>query len=417
MERGLIDQVGGFRPECDGAQDWDLLLRLAELRPRVRHVPRVLYHWRAVPGSAAASASAKPWAVAAQERALGDWLGRRQLEGEALGRGQGGYRLCWRLPREPLVSVVIPTRDHLELTAPLVQRLREQTDYAPLEIILVDNDSRDQRTLAQYERWRQQGAVRTVDWPGAFNYSGACNAGARAARGELLLFLNNDVEPLDRQWLRELVRWALFDEIGVVGSKLLYPDGRIQHAGVGLFGAPVARHLFRWLGEGATTLAGTAESYRNCAAVTGACQLVRRDVFEQLGGYDERYTLCYSDLALCLAAWRHNYRVVYTPDARLRHHECATRGFGDPRELSDAELFARQLADWQWTRDPFLSPHIDWSTTWPRLADPRWPGAPRQWAQRAERRLPAASGGPATPPSGAGAQATGPEESPLRLAS
>ena len=203
-----------------------------------------------------------------------------------------------------------------------------------------------------YRRLERDACARIVPFDRAFNFSAACNSGASAATGELLLFLNNDIEIIEDDWLEELVRWAQRPHVGVVGAKLLYPDRTIQHAGV-VFGLGLVGHIFARARENESGLFGSAESYRNYLAVTGACQMIRRDVFRQLGGFDERFRLSFSDVVLCLEAWKAGYRVVYTPYARLVHHESYTRKREDSPE--DLERLVRYVQDVASGRGPLFS--------------------------------------------------------------
>lgn len=354
VRRRLVTELGGLRSECDGAQDWDLVLRLAEHTDRVRHVPRVLYHWRAVPGSSALEPAAKPWALAAQRRALGDHFARRGLTPRVETQPSGVQRVTWTLTHSPLVSLIVPTRDQRRHIRRLVTDLSERTAYAPCEIILVDTGSTDPAVPALYHEWQERLPLRVIDCPGPFNFSRACNQGAATARGEILGFLNNDLEVGDPQWLAELVRWAQLPEIGVVGAQLDYPGGGIQHAGVAIGGGALGWHLFRHRRAESWTPLGPSHTYRNVSALTGACQVLRRDVFSELGGFDEAFELCYSDFALALAAGRAGYRNMVTPYARLVHHECATRRPLDEREGRDAVRFAALLTAWDAWEDPYF---------------------------------------------------------------
>lgn len=353
VRRRLVLDLGGLRGECDGAQDWDLVLRLAEHTDRVGHVPRVLYHWRAVPGSSALEHAAKPWALAAQRRAVGDHFARRGLAPRVEPQPSGVQRVSWPLAQRPLVSLIVPTRDQLRHVRRLVSDLSERTEYAPLEILLVDTGTSDPAVRALYEDWQRRLPLRVLDCPGPFNFSRACNQGAAAARGEILGFLNNDLEARDPEWLTELVRWAQLPEIGLVGAQLDYPGGGIQHAGVAIGGRTLGWHLFRHLRAETWTPLGPSHTYRNVSALTGACQVLRREVFEELGGYDEAFELCYSDFALALSAERAGYRNLVTPYARLVHHECATRRPLDAREQRDAVRFAALLTAWNAWEDRY----------------------------------------------------------------
>jgi GT2 family glycosyltransferase len=252
-------------------------------------------------------------------------------------------------------GIISPVRDEAENLPRLAGCLASQT-LLPSVWVIVDNGSTDPAVLELYREIERDGAGRVVPFDRPFNYSAACNAGAAAATGDYLLFLNNDIEIIEPGWLDELVRWAQRPDVGIVGGKLLYPDRLIQHAGVA-FGIGLVGHIFARAPEGADGVFGSTETYRNYLAVTGACQMMRREVFERLGGYDERYRLTFSDVVLCMEAWKAGYRVVYTPFARLVHHESYTRQRDESAE--DMVLLARHLRGTGFTGDPYFHPHLD----------------------------------------------------------
>lgn len=329
--RSLLLEAGAFDPATDGAQDWDLALRCTRRTGAIRHIPSVLYHWRQVPGSASVDAAAKPWAFAAQvaalERHLEQTDGRRPVvEFPSLGR----TRIVW--PETKIsVSIIIPTKDKLSLLRACLDSIFTRTDYADYEVVLVDTGSVEQGTRSYYdELLAQRPNVKLVELPGPFNYSRANNAGAVAASGHLLLFLNNDTEVLDEDWLRELAGWASRPGVGIVGAKLLRPNGLIQHAGIVIGLAGHGSHVFEDTPEDTYGVFGSTEWYRNYHAVTGACMMVPAKLFRQLGGFDEVYQVGYSDVEFCLRAGESGYRTVYTPFARLLHKEGSSRGFYVP---------------------------------------------------------------------------------------
>ncbi len=266
-------------------------------------------------------------------------------------------RVTWDIKSKPTVSIIIPNRDQPQLLRQCVTGLIERTKYGPCEIIIVDNDSTNAETIEYYQQLTRDDVARVVPFEGPFNYSAACNTGARSATGDVLLFLNNDTEVVDDGWLDELVRWVMLPGVGIVGAKLLFPNGRIQHAGMVVGHMALCGHPFYGQDETSANLFGTPNLYRNLSVLTGACHLVRRDVFESLGGYDEQYLLAYSDCALCLEATSAGYRNIYTPYTRLIHHECATRKGLVPTE--DERRFAQRLERSQFICDPYYSPMID----------------------------------------------------------
>ena len=359
LRRERVLAVGGFRGLYEGAEEWDLLLRLSRGAPRIQRVPRCLYH-----RNETRTETSSPGDTAALEdhcRELGITA--------SVSRAGDGYRVVWPLPNSPLVSIIIPNRNAAAVIAPCVSGVLDATQYSHRELIVVDNSSTDSEVLSLYRSIEERGG-RIIPFRQPFNFSAACNAGAGAASGDLLLFLNNDVEVIEPDWLEELVRWALRPEVGIVGAKLLYPDRTIQHAGV-VFGIGLVGHIFSRGDEGTVGLFGSPNRYRNYLGVTGACHMMRRDVFRQLGGYNQRYQLSFSDIVLCMEAWRAGYRVVYTPHARLVHHESYTRKRED--WSGDLRLLVQYLDDSGFVEDPYFHPELDPTSTIPAVRPPFGP--------------------------------------------
>ncbi|MCA1553355.1 MAG: glycosyltransferase family 2 protein, partial [Chloroflexi bacterium] len=327
VRTALMREVGGFCTETDGAQDWDLFLRLSEHTTRIAHIPQILYHWRDAPQSTAMDTSRKPYAREAQLQVIGAYLLRQGLhEGRAFMDRSGFIRVEWSYDQTRLVSIIVPSNGANALLRRCVTSILERTRYPNFEIVVVNNGARRAREFANFARWQEDARVCVVDDERAFNYSAVNNFGARNAHGDVLVFLNNDTEVLSPDWLDEILMWLEREEVGVLGAKLLLPNGSIQHAGVVLGLDGFAGHVFAGDCEGRGTIFGFAEWYRDYLAVTGACLATRRALFEQVGGFDESFLLCGSDVELCLRVREAGYRVVYNPFVRLKHHESATRG-------------------------------------------------------------------------------------------
>jgi GT2 family glycosyltransferase len=354
--------VGGFRAAA-GAEEWEFFLRLSRSATKIRRVPRCLYHRRSSDVPVAEGLEAVVEAHLAASGVAASVTGSKD-----------GYRATWPVSGTPLVSIVIPNRNAADVLRLCLEGLLDKTSYAFREIVIVDNGSTEPEALELYERLERSGRGCIVPFDRPFNFSAACNTGAAAAKGDLLLFLNNDIEVIDPEWLDELVRWAQLPQIGVVGAKLLYPDRTIQHAGV-VFGLGLVGHLFSRAPEGSSGVFGSSECYRNVVAVTGACQMMRRDVFHRLGGFDERFRLSFSDVILCMEAWKAGYRVVYTPYARLIHHESYTRKREDWAE--DMEGLAAYLEANAFDEDSFFHPELDPTSPVPAVRPPLGP-TPRQ---------------------------------------
>ncbi len=362
FRRSLLDEIGGFRHGFDGSQDYDLLLRFTERTTRIAHIPKILYHWRKTPNSAATSTTAKPYAYEAAKRALEHALQRRGYPGLVESLFPGHYRVRYQLRGKPLVSILVPTRDRWQLLQQCLHSIEEKTSYSRYEIILLDNDSTEPETLEYLEALT--GKRRVYRYPGPFNFSAINNFGAARVRGEYLLFLNNDTQVIEPDWLTAMLEQAQRPEVGAVGAKLLYPDGRIQHAGVVLGIAGTANHAFRHHPGDALGYFGLTDLVRNCSAVTAACMMVSRHVFKEVGGFDERFRIAFGDVDFCLRLRQRGYLIVYTPLALLYHYESATRGGLHPPE--DEELCRKLWGDLIEAGDPYYNPNLtlsreDWS--------------------------------------------------------
>jgi len=362
----LLREIGGFRPGFDGSQDYDLALRCLErLEPgQVRHIPRVLYHWRAVPGSLADQPNAKPYAREAARRAIADHLKRRGIPSKVTPcpENPDSHRVIYEVPTPaPLVSIIIPTRDRVSFLRQCVESVRARTEYAPFEIIVVDNGSSELESIDYLNDLSNSGGqVRTMRDEGPFNFSRLNNDAAQQARGSMLVFLNNDVEVTDPGWLSEMIGHGARPDVGAVGARLWYPDGTLQHGGVVLGLGGVAGHAHHRVPRGHPGHFNRGFLQQNCSAITAACMLVRKSVFEELGGFNELDVgVNFNDIDFCLRLREHGWRIVWTPYANLVHHESASRGTRTSRAKLD--LFVREATYMQtkWGRellaDPFYS--------------------------------------------------------------
>ena len=351
--RALVEEVGGLRPERDGAQDHDLLLRLGERTSAVRHIAEVLYSWRQSRTSTALTAKAKPWAYRAGSEAVADALERRGTPGCVEAGGfPGAYRVRYEIPaQEPEVVIVIPTRDRGDLLGPCLESIRAKTRYRNYSIVVLDNDSREPATA---ELLRRSEAT-VVPAPGPFNYASIMNRGFAAVTAELVLTLNNDTRIIDSEWLGGLVELMGAPNVGVVGCRLVFGDGRLQHEGIALgCGVPAANLSFE--SPGMRVLGGTIRTTRDVSAVTGACSLIRRSAWERVGGYDEAFAVAYNDVDFCLRLGKAGYRVLFTPYVTVVHDESSSRG--DLHPVEDEALLLRRWAPEISAGDPFFSPRL-----------------------------------------------------------
>jgi GT2 family glycosyltransferase len=362
VERDLLLRIGGFRPGFDGSQDYDLALRGTEQARAVVHIPKVLYHWRKNP----ASFTAGPRLKEAQEaalRAIQDHLRRTGIAGTARHNSTiHTFQVERTLPRQPLVSIVIPTQDQQPTLARCLESIARST-YTHYEILLVENGSKESATFAYYKELEKNPRVRLLTWDRPFNYAAVNNFAARQARGEILLMLNNDTEAINRDWLERMLEHALRPEVGIVGAKLYYPNDTIQHAGVVMdaFGLPCHIHHNSPAHSGGYV--HRLVITQNLSAVTGACAMMRKQVFEEIGSFDERFVLAYNDVDLCLQCRQHGYWVVWTPHAEMYHHESMTRGPEDTLEKQSRFEAEKKLLQSKWPAygplgDPFLNPNL-----------------------------------------------------------
>ena len=362
IKRTLLEDIG---LDVARAGPWDLALRCSERTREIRRIARVLYHSRA---------GAPPAPPGPEDlRALEAHCRRQGIAGaRAAVVPPGVVRLTWPAG-DRHVSIIIPNKDREPFLRRCLTSLLRHTGYPRFEILIVDTGSTDEAIRRYYADLAHERRIRVLEHPGPFNFSAANNAGARGATGDLLLFLNNDTEALNQDWLEEMVRWADRPEIGAVGAKLLYPDGTIQHAGivVGLRG--LAHHIYRQAGETRVDLFGSVDWYRDYLAVTGACLMMRRQVFDEVGGFDERYRIAYSDIEMCLRIHGRGYRIVYTPFARLRHDEGATRGGVYPP--SDTRRALAHMGGLVASGDPYFHPGLSHESLLPAL--PRRGDRPR----------------------------------------
>jgi len=363
LRRELMTRLGGIRPGFDGAQDYDLVLRASEHAAAIVHVPQVLYHWRMHAQSTAANTDSKRYLIEAGRRALAEHLDRMQTPASVVeGTLPGTYRVIYHLPTQPLVSILIPNRDSVHMLGRCLDSIASSS-YANYEVIILENFSEHRETLAYYRQLERRSELRIVPWTKPFNYAAINNFGAAHSRGDVLLFLNNDVEAINPDWLEGMVKHALRPEVGAVGAKLLYADGTIQHAGIVVGMGGIAGHVHRMFPRDADGYMQRLRLTHNCAAVTGACLMTRRAVFEQVGGFDEAFVLAFNDVDLCLQIQAAGYRVLWTPEAELYHLESKTRGYEDTTEKlarfgREYRLFVAKWERYLQNGDPYYNPNF-----------------------------------------------------------
>jgi len=359
IRRTLFEDVGGLRPEFDGSQDYDLALRATERARRVAHVPVVAYHWRKIPGSTAEDYRAKPRSDIAARAALTDALARASEVGTVeSGHHEGTFRIRRKIRGEPLVSIIVPFHDGGELLRRCIVALQEHAGYENWEALLVDNLSWEPETRAVLNRLCQDPRCRVVPYPQPFNWARLNNFAAAHSKGDHLLFINADVEGRSDGWLRAMLEHSQRPDVGPVGARLLYPNGTVQHAGVVMgLGGGIAWHAFCFCPAEWPGYFGQAKLVRNYSAVTGACMMVKRTLFEEFGGFDERLIVAFNDVDFCLRLGEAGFRTVFTPFAELIHEESAARGRA-AREPLETLLMLQRWED-RIRNDPYFNVNLD----------------------------------------------------------
>ncbi|WP_274421263.1 glycosyltransferase family 2 protein [Blautia sp. XA-2221] len=333
VRRSIVQKIGGFRQEFDGAQDHDFIFRCIETAEKVGHIPEILYHWRIHKASTADNPASKMYAFDAGKRAIEAHLKRTGTEGTVSHTPDlGFFRVKYPVQGQPLVSIIIPNKDEKETLKACIDSIREKTEYPNYEIIIVENNSTTDEIFQYYKELSQDPRIRLLRWKKEFNYSAINNYGVRHANGEYLLFLNNDVTVITPGWIRELLGVCQRPEVGAAGVKLIYPDDTIQHAGcvIGLGG--IAGHMFVDMPANRTGYLHKASILQDMSAVTAACMMMKRAVFEEAGGFTEKLSVAFNDVDLCLKVRKNHKLIVYDPYVQLYHMESKTRGAEDNKE-------------------------------------------------------------------------------------
>lgn len=368
--RSIVEEVGGFREGFEGAQDYDLLLRVSErLNPdQIHHIPKVLYHWRMSESSTARSATAKSYATEAGLKALREYHQRAGTAALVEHSTEANfYRTCWPLePSQAYVSIIIPTRDHVDLLRTCIESIHRTAGSVRVQIIVLDNGSERDETLSYLDALsstdRQDGSVKVIRDDGVFNFSRLMNRGAQHADADVLLLLNNDTEAISAGWIEEMLQHSLRPEIGCVGSKLIYADETVQHAGVILGLGGYAAHSHRGFPKDHAGYFNRLQTVQNLSAVTAACLMVRKTVFEEVGGFNEDFVVAYNDVDFCLKVKKAGYRNLYTPYAELYHYESKSRGQEDTDEKKRRFDREKDLLRACWSElldhDPAYNPNL-----------------------------------------------------------
>lgn len=379
FSRELLESGELFRSQFDGSQDHDMILRLTAKAKHIVHVPRILYYWRSHKGSVASSIDAKTYAIDAAKGAVADHLtklGYRNFEIESTRAFATIFRIKYELTSRPLVSIIIPNKDHVDDLSRCVESIINLSTYDNYEIVIVENNSETAEIRTYYEEISRHPRVQVVEYKGDFNYSKINNFGVQYAKGEYLLLLNNDTEVITPDWMEELLMYAMRKDVGVVGAKLYYPDKTIQHAGIviGLGAHRTAGHTHYRIPEANVGYMGRLCYAQDVTAVTGACMMVSKALYEELGGLDESFTVALNDVDFCLRVREKGFLNIFTPFAELYHYESKSRGSDKKddkavRYQMEADRFRVKWADALAKGDPYYNPnfsldHSDFTVNW-----------------------------------------------------
>jgi len=330
VKRELVLSLGGQDKEFDGAQDYDFVFRCTEKAKKVVHIAKVLYHWRVHKASTADNPASKMYAFEAGKRAIEAHLARTGADGEVSHtKDLGFYRVKYQVQGEPLVSIIIPNKDEKETLKACLASIKEKSTYQNYEILIVENNSTTDEIREYYKEIDGKDRVRVLYWEREFNYSAINNFGAAHAKGEYLLCLNNDVTVITPGWIEEMLANCQRPEVGITGARLYFPDNTIQHAGIVLGMGGIAGAMFVGMARSRGGYLHKAAIQQNLSAVTAACLMVKKEIFEQVGGFEERLAVAFNDVDFCLKVQKEGFLVVYDPYVELYHHESKTRGYED----------------------------------------------------------------------------------------
>ena len=367
VRKSLVDTVGGLNEKFDGAQDYDFVLRLTEHTKKIYHCPRILYHWRCSNQSTAANQGNKMYAIHAGKAALNahykriGWNARAQE-----GAVDGWYQTKFTLKEEPLVSILIPNKDHTDDLDVCINSFFERADYQNYEFIIIENNSVLPETFAYYEKIeKEHDNVKVVYWEAGFNYSAINNFGFKFAKGDYIMLLNNDVELITPDIFQSMLGFCMRPEVGIVGAKLLYNDHTVQHAGVLVGAGGLADHVFKGIHEDDPGYMGRAISSQDVSAVTAACLLVKRSVYEEVGGLEDEFQVAFNDVDFCLKVRKAGYLIVYDADVKLFHYESKSRGMEDTTERFIRFGNEMMLLNSKWDIlstfvDPYYNPNLSY---------------------------------------------------------
>ena len=365
FRRDLMEKLGGERSKYNGAQDFDLILRMAETAKNIKHIPKILYHWRVHELSTAKDAAAKPYAFEAGITVIEDHLKRVGLEGKVThGATLGTYQTDYKVIGNPKVTILIPNRNEMKTLKVCINSILEKTTYNNYEIVIIENNSTEKSIFDYYKKIEKNEKIKVLYYPEkVFNYSKIINYGVKNTDGEYIVQLNNDTELLTPDWLEKMIGMNQREDVGAVGVKLYYPDGTIQHAGtiIGVYG--VAGHVFKGLYKNTHGYFARDSHIQNLSAVTAACMMAKRSVYEDVGYMDENFAVAFNDIDFCLKIINSGKLIIYNPFVELKHYESKSRGQEDTPEKQkrfkgEINLFYKKWGEYKEKGDPYYNPNL-----------------------------------------------------------
>lgn len=368
VKKSIVDKIGKFRSQYDGAQDYDFILRCCEQAGCIHHIPKILYHWRSHPASTAGNPESKMYAYEAGKNALAAHYERLGISAKvSMTEYFGRYRTQYTIEGNPLISIIIPNKDHKEDLERCIDSIYEKSTYRNFEIIICENNSAEKETFVYYKKLEQQyDNIQIVTWKDTFNYSAINNYAVTFAKGEYLILLNNDIEVIAEQWMEEMLGYCQRGDVGVVGGRLYYKSDVVQHAGivVGMGKAGTAGHIFYRLPRKQFSYAGKVESTQDLSAVTAACMMTKKSLYEEIGGMDEKLEIALNDVDYCLKVRQAGKLVVYNAFVEMYHYESVSRGSDkeDKKNVAryekESQIFRKRWKSVLKKGDPYYNPNL-----------------------------------------------------------
>jgi len=363
--KSIVDEIGGFRKGYEGSQDSDFNLRFIEKTKNIFHIPKILYHWRKIPGSAASGTSEKSYAYGAAKKALNDYLERNKIDGQVIdGYFPGAYRIKRRLLSMPKISIIIPFKDQVGILKKCVNSIIRKSSYKNYEIVLINNNSEEKETFHYLDALKTNPVFKILNYNKPFNFSALNNYAVSKIKTEYIIFLNNDIEIISNDWIESMLEHAQRNDVGAVGAQLYYPNDTLQHAGIiiGIEGG-VAGHPHKNSPKDSPGYFGRQKIIQNLSAVTAACLMTKKSILNEVDGFDQNLALAYNDVDLCLKMREKDYLIIYTPYAELYHHESLSRGYDiSPEKLvifkNEEKRFKEKWKDILKLRDPYYNKNL-----------------------------------------------------------